>query len=58
MSDTRNWKCFLGMHQWEFKEKVQRNIYEESWSKKPYRIVTIIRTRCAHCGKWESQIID
>ncbi|EPY6812498.1 hypothetical protein ACXEGP_002411 [Klebsiella quasipneumoniae] len=58
MNDTRNWKCFFGLHQWEVKEKIQRNSYEESWSQRPYKIQTIIRMQCIHCGKWESQIID
>ena len=58
MKDTRNWRCFFGMHQWQLKEKREQHYYEYSSSARPYRIKFILRMQCAHCGKFESQIID
>ena len=33
VNDTRNWKCFFGMHQWQLKEKREQHYYEYSSSK-------------------------
>lgn len=51
MTDTRNWKCFFGMHQWKQIGEISRQHFEYSTSKRPYRITTVYRMQCAHCGK-------
>ncbi|MFU0812509.1 MAG: hypothetical protein ACFWUG_00510 [Rahnella inusitata] len=49
--DTRNWKCFFGMHQSEISETIHKERYRLETDSMPYRRWTLIISRCVHCGK-------
>ncbi|AJJ64724.1 hypothetical protein AT01_1339 [Yersinia aldovae 670-83] len=50
-NDTRNWRCFIGMHQWlEHSHRVHSEFAKER-DKLPTRIYTIYTLKCVHCGE-------
>ncbi|HGJ5858089.1 hypothetical protein [Arsenophonus nasoniae] len=55
IKDTRNWKCFVGMHQWKIinKYKDRQHLDGElilSW--------TVYVLQCVHCGKIKNKPLD
>ncbi|TDX14620.1 hypothetical protein EDF88_3937 [Buttiauxella sp. BIGb0552] len=55
MKDTRNWKCFFGMHQWQQLNVIRREYYEgHSSGKLPYKITNKHTLKCCHCGELKS----
>lgn len=51
MTDTRNWKCFFGMHQWNKMGEYTKSYFQYQNSEHPYRIAVCYRLQCVHCGK-------
>lgn len=57
MKDTRNWKCFFGMHQWEELKVIKCEYfrdYNPSPSTLPYRVTSKHTLKCCHCGELKS----
>ncbi|AIB07010.1 hypothetical protein CPT_Solent_014 [Salmonella phage Solent] len=50
MTATRNWKCFIGMHQWDIFDRQKIEAYRPG-EVRPYRIYTVYHQKCVHCGK-------
>lgn len=49
--DTRNWRCFFGMHQWDVVTKVTQEYYAQECDKYPCVIRDAYTMRCVHCGE-------
>ncbi len=49
--DTRNWKCFFGMHQWRVVKKIEEKIYEKESDKYPSKMRNVYILMCVHCGE-------
>ncbi|CAM6638470.1 hypothetical protein ENINMM108B2_03195 [Enterobacter intestinihominis] len=50
MTDTRNWKCFFGMHAWQTTSQEEVH-YVKKTGELPTKITTKYKMRCLHCGK-------
>lgn len=50
-ADTRNWRCFFGVHQWEVVASMEFEKYESNESTHPYKIFRRYTQKCAHCGQ-------
>ncbi|MEW2737603.1 hypothetical protein ABZ131_00300 [Providencia rettgeri] len=48
IKDTRNWKCFFGMHQWV---TISKNPFRENYGGGDFSEGTLYHLQCVHCGK-------
>ncbi|MEX6143520.1 MULTISPECIES: hypothetical protein [Providencia] len=52
--DTRNWRCFIGFHQWEI---YGQSTWTESIDGEVSETGNLYVLRCVHCGKLKAKYI-
>lgn len=58
MDDRRNWKCFIGMHQYsEYRKPHRTKVFNDSTSTRPVKQYVIYTLKCDFCGKIISETV-
>jgi hypothetical protein len=54
----KDWKCLIGLHQYELIKTHKTNVYDNKDDAHPSEIVYTYLSRCVHCGKIKSHKVS